>query len=119
MPTHQWRPPDRPWGPGRGPDLPSDLPQGEKHRVSDQDLPSNHSLGTKCPTSDRVGAAPNTSSLGVVAAQRGALSPRVGCPAQPVGFVCEPYRLVSGPTCPLGHPMARVHFPVDVRRSAS
>ena len=119
MTVKSGRPPDRPRGPGRGPDLPSDLPQGEKHRVSDQDLPSNHSLGTKCPASDRVGAAPNTSSLGVAAVQRGALSPRVGCPAQPVGFVCEPYRLVSGPTCPLGHPMVRVHFSVGVRRAAS
>ncbi len=50
--------------PGRGPDLPSDPSQGRKHQVSNQDLPSNHSFGSSCPTSDRVGTAPNSSSLG-------------------------------------------------------
>jgi hypothetical protein len=60
----QGKPPDRPGCPGRGSDLPSDLSQGEKHRVSNRDLPSNYSLGTTCPVSDRVGTAPNSSSLG-------------------------------------------------------
>lgn len=105
--TQYGRPPDRPGCPGRG-DLPSGLSQGGKHRASDRDLPSNHSLGTSCSTSDRVGAAPNSSSLGVVQFPR-ASRPRVSCPAQPVGFICVTHQLGLGPTCPLGHTMYRAH----------
>lgn len=113
------RPPDELKGPGRGSDLPSDLSQGEKHRTSDRDLPSNHSFGASCSATDCIGTAPNSSSLGVADRPSVPLS-RVGCPAQPVGFVCEPYRLVAGPTCPLGHPMVRFRFSaVGVRLSAS
>ena len=104
--TQKGRPPDRPGCPGRG-DLPSGLSQGGKHRASDRDLPSNHSLGISCPTSDRVGTAPNSSSLGVVQFLRGS-RPRVSCPAQPVGFFCVSHQLGRGPTCALGHAMYRV-----------
>lgn len=120
--TIRARPPDRPGDPGRGRDLASGLSQGEKHRVSDQDLRSSRSPSTECPASEPVGTAPNSSSLGVIASGRGALSPRVGCPAQPVGFACEPYRyrMVSGPTCPLGHPIVRVRsLAFGVRPAAS
>lgn len=106
MKIHRGRPPDRPGGcPGRGPDLPSDPSQGEKHQASDQDLPSNHSLSTNCPASDRVSTAPNPFSLGAAPAS-GAPSTRVSCPAQPVGYICLPLRAASpGQTCPLGHSM--------------
>ena len=106
MKIHRGRPPDRPAGrPERGPDLPSDLSQGEKHQASDQDLPSNHSLSTNCPASDRVSTAPNPFSLGAAPAS-GAPSTRVSCPAQPVGYICLPLRAASpGQTCPLGHSM--------------
>lgn len=106
MKIHRGRPPDRPGGcPGRGPDLPSDPSQGEKHQASDQDLPSNHSLSTNCPASDRVSTAPNPFSLGAAPAS-GTPSTRVSCPAQPVGYICLPLRAASpGQTCPLGHSM--------------
>ena len=105
MKIHRGRPPDRPGGcPGRGPDLPSDPSQGEKHQASDQDLPSNHSLSTNCPASDHVSTAPNPFSLGAVATSW-APSPRVHCPAQPVGYICLPLRETPAQTCPLGHPM--------------
>lgn len=77
--------------PGRGPDLPSDLSQGEKHQASVQDLPSKHS--------------PSSSSLGAAATSWAPPSPRVHCPAQPVGYICLPLRETSSQTCPLGHPM--------------
>lgn len=106
----QARPPDRPVGPGRGRDLPSGLSQGEKHQASDRDLPSSHPLSTKCPTTDHASAAPNTLSLGA-APFAGAPITRVSCPAQPVGFVCRPQREeVAAPTCPLGHPVERLHL---------
>ena len=76
--------------PGRGPDLPSDLSQGEKRQASAQDLPSKHS-----PSSSSLGAPPASC----------APSARVHCPAQPVGYVCLPLRQAPGQTCPLGHSM--------------
>ena len=102
----QARPPDRPGDPGRGRDLPSDLSQGEKRRMSDGDLPSNHSPSTSRSASARVSTAPNSSSLGVVPLS-GVPSGRVCCPAQPVGYICLPHRQAPGLECPLGHAMER------------
>lgn len=111
MNIHQGRPPDRPGGPGRGQDLPSNLSQGEKALTSAQDLPSKHSQGPHCPAADFVPTEPNVPSLGVIS-KPASWSARIGCPAQPVGFICLPHREeAAAPTCPLGHTVERLHIP--------
>lgn len=66
--------------------------------------------------------APDALAVGVAAAHGTALVDHVnwsvemtisGCPAQQVGYVCtsRPQGLRPGPTCPLGHAMARKHEP--------
>lgn len=110
MSIHPGRPPDRPGGPGRGHDLPSNLSQGEKALTSPRDLPSKHSQGTKCPAADFVPTEPNAPTLGVMS-RPAYWSARIGCPAQPVGFICLPHREeAAAPTCPLGHTVERLHI---------
>jgi hypothetical protein len=47
---------------------------------------------------------------GQSAALSSALIARIGCPAQPVGFICLPRREAPGPTCPLGHTVEPVNI---------